>query len=220
MAARDSDRAKRRKAVQTPYMRRDSLYNPEYLDAERVLVRFAPLVESIVRKYRPWYGRYNTEQDAEDLRGDVQAEFLRLREKYDPSFGVDFPGYIKMNLERRIRYFIMRRQKHFGPEVLAFASDVTGNYMEAIPDDKAEEDISRVERVLSIPVEKFEDETYRDIIRSVLSDGEDVHSLAKRYNVTPRSMMAKIEAAGKYAREIMEQQAKQQMEYGDGKEET
>lgn len=196
-----------RKPLQTPYMRRDSIYNPEYLDAERALTRFTPLIESLLRKMRPWYGRYDNEQDIEDLRSNIQMEFLRLHERYNPAYGVDFPGYIKMNLERRVRYFVTRSQRRYGQELLTFASDnANTSFAESVPDEKAEKDLERIDRVESVPVEDLDDAVYRDIIRQILVEGTDIYTLAARYNVSARSMASRIDAAGRYARGIMEKQ--------------
>lgn len=193
-----------RKSLHTAYMRRDA-HNPEYLDAEHALARFTPLIDSIMRQLRSWYSRYDTRQDDEDLRSFIQTEFLRLHDRYDPSYGVDFPGYIKMNLERRVRYYVGRSQKRIGNEVLAFASDITGNYIESIPDEKAEREIGRIDCILSIPVEQIDDEVYRGIIEKIIA-GVDLYSLAAMYGVSPRSMAAKIDAAGKYARSVMQRE--------------
>lgn len=214
-----SEPAVKRKPVQTSYMRRDSEHNPEYLDAERALVRFSPLIENLMRKLRPWHSRYGSSQDMEDLRSIIQTEFLWLHYKYDPAYGVDFPGYIKMNLERRVRYCISRDHKKLGNEVLAFASDVTGNYMESLPDEKAEQEMNRVDFLASIPIEALEDAAHREIIRQVVEEKADIYTLAHRYNISPRSMAARIEAAGRYARSVMQmQETKSKRERQDDQE--
>lgn len=194
----------KRTPIRTQYMRRDCTYNPEYLEAERAFARFTPLIESIVRRLRSLCS-ITASYDIEDLRSIIHTEFLRLHEKYDPSYGVDFPGYIKLNLERRARYYVVRSQKHRGHEVLALESDMyDDDPIEAIPDETAQQDLGRVERIASVPIESIEDETVRDIIYRVLINKEDIHSLARRYNVSPRSMALKIDAAGQYVRQIMQ----------------
>lgn len=201
-----------RQPVHTPYIRRDSTHNPEYLDPERLLARFAPLIQSVQRQMQPCFGRYQNVQDAEDLRALIELEFLRLHERYDPSYGVDFPGYIKLYLERRVYYYVSRRNRSDDKEVLTFGSNVTNNYMESMPDHTAESDLQRVERIVSVPRDGFEDEFVRDIIEQILDHGADLDELADRYGITPRSMSMKIDAVGRYVRTRM-------MEREDGKKE-
>lgn len=224
----DDHREGLRRPIQTPYMRRDSVYNPEFLDTQRLLDRFAPLIESVIRQLRPWYIKYSSKQDAEDLRSIVQLEFLQLHENYNPSYGVDFPGYIKMYLRGRVNYCVARHSKRTSREVLGFSSGGTDRSIaEMIPDEKAAGALESVDRSASVPLGLIDNEMYRDIIRMVLEEGADTHTLAKKYNMSPRAMAQTIEAAGDYARQIMARQEEETAmfrstdeEDADGEKET
>lgn len=47
---------------------------------------------------------------SQDMRSEIQMEFLRLHSGYDPARGVDFPGYISMNLTHAEPIILSRLQ--------------------------------------------------------------------------------------------------------------
>lgn len=208
-----------RQPLQTPYMRRDSEHNPEFLDPERALARFAPLIDSIVRQLKTWRSNNGSVCDPEDLRSLAQLEFLHLHSRYDPAYGVDFPGYIKFNLRRRVIYAIDRMQRRTGREMLAFSPDGHRNVLELTADNNAEDEMDRVEWVASVPFDAIEDADCRRIVSEVLVEGKDISAMARERGITVRSMAAKIDAAGRAVRFFVQQRSGKEQPEEDAEEE-
>lgn len=210
-----------RKPIRARYLRRNADSNAEFLDAERMLERFTPLIENIVQQNRTWYMHHVTEYDIEDLRSIVQTEFLLLLERYDPSRNVDFQGYIKMFLERRVRGHIGAMRNRSSHELLTYTgNDGTCRPLEMVVDEHAERDMERVEYATSIPMNEIEDPSYRDIIQCILEENADVHTLADRYGVSPKAMLIRIEAVGRHVHQIMESAEHGQKEEGTERGQT
>ena len=100
-----------RKAILTTSCRRNAQNHPEFLDTEALLERFEPLLRSIHKKFCSYDGVFNTAEDQADLWAQIQYEFLRLRQTFDPRRGVDFPGYLKFHLQQRVYHYVTKQQK-------------------------------------------------------------------------------------------------------------
>ena len=161
---------------------RRSEYNPEFLDLNSLLNKFSPLFKSICRYFCSYAGILDKPYDIEDLYSQIQLEFLKLVKRYDPRRGVDFPGYIKLNLQNRIYYWVTRLQKLQNTERLLFWSedddeesdmDIDLYYMNQqyynLADPTNEQEQFRIEALMSLPWEKITDESDREMIIDILN---------------------------------------------------
>ena len=56
---------------------------------------------------------YN-QAEADDLQSYIDYQFIKLVKEYDPTSGVDFPGYIKSKLPLRVKHsYIKRKYAHY-----------------------------------------------------------------------------------------------------------
>lgn len=74
-------------------------------DVDALFVKFAPLRKSIQHKLTM---SVPSEADREDLISFINEQFVKLVKEYDPSSGVDFPGYITKMLTMRTKYLYVR----------------------------------------------------------------------------------------------------------------
>lgn len=102
MASKDlrsnlSHNTRRAREVPSRYTPENSEY--EFTrDVDRLWVQFEPLRKSVYRKLAP---SVPSIADREDLISFINEQFVKLVKEYDPTSGVDFPGYIsKMLLVR------------------------------------------------------------------------------------------------------------------------
>lgn len=112
-----------RKPIAINFLRR-SEYNPELLDIDTLLVKYTPLFKSICNHFCSYVGILDNPLDIEDLYNQIQLEFVKLVKRYDPRRGVDFPGYVKFNLQNRVYYWVIKLQKLHSVEKLTFNTDM------------------------------------------------------------------------------------------------
>ena len=171
--------------VRTPitieYNRRNE-YNPEFLDADALVVKYTPLFKSICRYFCSYAGILDKPYDTEDLYNQIQLEFIKLVRRYDPRRGVDFPGYIKLNLQNRVYYWVTKLQKLQNTEKLLFWSendneesdvDIDLHYMNQqyynLEDTNDEKEQFRIEALMSIPWEEITDVSDREMVEDILN---------------------------------------------------
>ena len=171
--------------VRTPiiieYNRRNE-YNPEFLDLDFLISKYTPLFKSICRYFCSYAGILDKPNDIEDLYSQIQLEFLKLVKRYDPRRGVDFPGYIKLNLQNRVYYWVTRLQKLQTTERLLFWSEENNEesdmeidlyYMNKqyynLTDPSNEQEKFKIESLMSIPWEELKDESDREMVIDILN---------------------------------------------------
>lgn len=147
----------KRKPINIPNYRRTE-YNPEFLDIDRLLVKYTPLIKSIHRYFCSYSGILDQPADMEDLYNQIQIEFVRLVKTYDPRRGVDFPGYIKFKLRHRVYYYVTKLQNTQKTEMTVLKTDDPNSisefnylpeYLEQA-DENYEDKIFRIEAIASI----------------------------------------------------------------------
>lgn len=179
-----------RQSIIDPYYKRNSDYNPEFLDKETLLVKFDPLIRSIHKYFCSYAGILDQQSDVQDLYHQIQLEFLNLAQRYDPKRGVDFPGYIKLNLRHRIYYYVTKIQKQNTYEYLSkpFGCD-GGDYVWQAdkPDKGVDEEFNRVEVLNSIPWDMLT-EIQRTLVVEVLYNHMALDQVAKAYGMPVKSV--------------------------------
>ena len=76
-------------------------------DPEKLLLQYDHLIRAVVKEQS---NKFNIYEDKRELYAQVVTTFFNLVKEYDPYSGVDFPGYIKINLSSRIRYSYVQAQ--------------------------------------------------------------------------------------------------------------
>ena len=109
MASKDlrsnlSHNTRRAREVPSRYTPENSEY--EFTrDVDRLWVQFEPLRRSVYRKLSP---SVPSVADREDLISFINEQFVKLVKEYDPTSGVDFPGYISKMLLIRSKGLYVR----------------------------------------------------------------------------------------------------------------
>ena len=182
----------KRTPIRIPHNRR-STFNPEFLDKEVLLEKFTPLIQSLHRYFCSYAGILNQPADVDDLYSQIQLEFLKLVQKYDPKRGVDFPGYVQFNLRHRIYYYVTKLQNRQNRECLLFRQDHSDNPIDIDdvwerPDESVPYEIFRIEALASIPWDEIPDESDRQLIRDILIEHKTLHEIAVSRRVLMKSV--------------------------------
>lgn len=176
----------KRVPIHVPHCRR-SEFNPEFLNKESLLERFAPLLQSLHRYFCSYAGILDQPADTTDLYSQIQLEFLKLVQRYDPKKGVDFPGYLKFNLRHRVYYYVNKIQNRKNKELLLHCQgqpcdpldiDSLGDSLWDTPDESVVQEISRVEALASIPWGDIPDESDRQLIQEILVEHKTIKEIA------------------------------------------
>lgn len=191
-----------RKPILTTSCRRNAENHPEFLDTEALLERFEPLLRSIHKKFCSYDGIFDQPDDTSDLYSQIQYEFLRLRQSYDPKRGVDFPGYIKFHLQQRVYHYVTKQQKLVNSEqpVKIYGSDdfdeksMELENMPELVDEDTEIAFEKAEAIASIPWEDIEDPAQVELIKEILFNGKTVEGIAKERKVSIKSIKEQLDA--------------------------
>ena len=176
----------KRTPIRIPHNRRNE-FNPEFLDKEFLLEKFTPLIQSLHRYFCSYSGILDQPADVADLYSQIQLEFLKLVQRYDPKRGVDFPGYVQFNLRHRVYYYVTRLQNRKNRELLLHRQEHSDNPIsiddvgESVwdrPDESVEQEIFRTEAIASIPWKDIPDESDRQLIHEVLVEHKTLHEIA------------------------------------------
>lgn len=188
-----------RKPIIIDFLRR-SEYNPEFLDVDFLLEKYVPLFKSICRHFCSYAGILDNSDDIEDLYNQIQLEFVKLVRRYDPRRGVDFPGYIKFNLQNRVYYWVTRLQKVQNTEKLVLSDDededieldiVDLNHIKSYyneVDSSSDQEKFRIEAIMCIPWEKL-NEVDKDMVIDVLNHFS-LEDIARKRHTTIQAVRA------------------------------
>lgn len=188
-----------RKAILTTSCRRNAQNHPEFLDTEALLERFEPLLRSIHKKFCAYDGVFNTPEDQTDLWAQIQYEFLRLRQTFDPRRGVDFPGYLKFHLQQRVYHYVTKQQKLANTEqpMKAYSDDFEEKprELENMPELIDEETPAAMERTVaieSIPWDRLSEEQ-AELVREIIFNKKLVETIAKERKVSIKSVKTQLD---------------------------
>lgn len=196
----------KRVPIRIPHNRR-SVFNPEFLDKEALLEKFTPLIQSLHRYFCSYAGILDQPADIDDLYSQIQFEFLKLVQKYDPKRGVDFPGYIQFNLRYRVYYYVIKLQNRQNRECLLLRQDHSDNPIDIDdvgdsiwdkPDESAEYEIFRTEAMASIPWESIPEESDRQLIHEILVEHKTLNEIAIDRHVMVRDVQQQFDRLCKF----------------------
>lgn len=173
----------------------------DYLSIDVLLERFDPLMRSIHRLFTSYNGVYDQEADCQDLWSQIQYEFIRLYHSFDPTRGVDFPGYIKFHLQNRIYHYVMKEQKKCFAEAPATAYGEDGEdkmnmeNQEDLIDLEAVRSLERVEALASLDWSTVIGQKNRELMENILFKGKTLEELAYDEGVTLKVMRLRLHFA-------------------------
>lgn len=156
------------------YNRRNH-YNPEFLNMDFLLQKYAPLLKSLHRYFCSYSGILDQPVDVDDLYKQIEFEFIKLAKKYDPRRGVDFSGYIKLNLRHRVFYYVIKNQSQQKTELLLLQAADSDDAIEMdslvdnLYDESTENAMRRIEAVNSIPWDKITSDLDKSMILDILN---------------------------------------------------
>ena len=199
----NKDKIKRRpimrKAILTTSCRRNAQNHPEFLDTEALLERFEPLLRSIHKKFCSYDGVFNTPEDQADLWAQIQYEFLRLRQTFDPRRGVDFPGYLKFHLQQRVYHYVTKQQKLSNIEqpMRVYSDDFEEKpreleNMPELVDEETPAAMERTEAIESIPWGRLS-EDQAELVREIIFNKKLVETIAKERKVSIKSVKTQLD---------------------------
>ena len=206
------DKVKRRpimrKAILTTSCRRNAQNHPEFLDTEALLERFEPLLRSIHKKFCSYDGVFNTPEDQADLWAQIQYEFLRLRQTFDPRRGVDFPGYLKFHLQQRVYHYVTKQQKLSNTEqpMRVYSDDFEEKpreleNMPELVDEETPAAMERTEAIESIPWDRLSEEQ-AELVREIIFNKKLVETIAKERKVSIKSVKTQLDEICELFRKI------------------
>lgn len=187
----------KRVPIQIPHNRR-SKFNPEFLDKDFLLEKFTPLIQSLHRYFCSYAGILDQPADVADLYSQIQLEFLKLVKKYDPTRGVDFPGYIHFNLRNRVYYYVTKLQNRQNKELLLIKQEdsnepIDMNDLWEKPDESVTQEVFRIEALASLPWDKITDESDRDLIREILVEHKTLYEISRSRRVLVKVVQQQFE---------------------------
>lgn len=190
---------------------------PENLDTEDLLVRFVPLMKSVYRYFSSYVGIFNQYNDYEDLYSQIQFEFCKLCMNYNPNYGVDFLGYIKLHLQNRVYHYVTKQQKVVNKEILRKSFTSGGNEERILEienflnlvDLEPEREFDRVEAIASLDWKAVTGKKHKQLIQGVLFERKSLEELAEREGVSIKVMRLRMYFA---CNKLVEYAKRRQME--------
>lgn len=176
--------------------------SPEYLDVETLMEKFTPLMRSIYKLFSSYNGIFVQQADYDDLYSQIQLEFIKLCREYDPTRGVDFPGYIKFHLQNRVYHYVTKEQRRQQKEQTAksFGYDYDDkpmdmeNYPELIDMD-ALKAFEKADAIASLDWRAIVGKKHRALIEGVLFKNKTLEEMAEEEGVTMKVMRLRLHFA-------------------------
>lgn len=177
----------------------------DYLNIDRLLEQYDPLIKSIYNRFSSYNGLCNNSDDYEDLKAQIQFEFVKLCREYNPTRGVDFPGYIKMLLQQRVYHHITKLQRIQQNETVSYTKSYDyGNEasldfdnMYELADENVQKELERVEALASLDWRAIVGRKHKYLIESILFEGKTIEEIAKLEGVTIKTVRLRLHFACK-----------------------
>ena len=171
-------------------------YKNNYLNIDELLVQYRPIMASIYKKFSKFNNLFYCQQDYDDLKSQIEFEFIRLCTEYNPTRGVDFPGYIKMHLQQRVYHYVTKHQKcvrreltmpekgeNYEQEEVLSAVDLTN-----VQDYSVERQFEKVIALHSINWDNIKGEKHRKLIHDIIKEGRTVEEIAQIEGVPAKTV--------------------------------
>lgn len=169
---------------------------PDYLDINQLLIDYAPLMKSVYKTFSKFNNLYTSLDDYEDLKAQIQYEFVKLCQEYNPARGVDFPGYIKFHFQQRVYHYVTKLQKTKQKELVIYSRDNDGESEDSInfentelmADRDADIAFNRAEALACLDWNALPNKKCRRLVESILFEGKTIEQLAADEGIPVKTM--------------------------------
>lgn len=191
----------------------------DYLDVDKLYEQYKPLMNSIFKKFTKYTNVFQNSFDYEDLKSQIELEFMKLCSEYNPTRGVDFPGFIKMHLQQRVYHYVTKLQKRASMEMpityRAFDDNDQpmvdlDNSLELIDEDTMKE-FERIEALASLDWRAVTGKKHRHLIESILYEKKSIEEIAELEGVPVKVIRLRLHFACERLREFNDRK----VEYSD-----
>lgn len=175
----------------------------DYLDMDKLMTAYTPLMKSIYRRFSSYNNLYHSKDDYDDLESQIQFEFVKLCNEYNPARGVDFPGYIKFHLQQRVYHRITKLQRIRQKEVSSHTksgdedSDNTSNLNDFsnVQDMESEYKFELVEAIANLDWSLVKNKENIELIRDVLFNHKSLEEIAAEEGVNIKIIRNRLTSA-------------------------
>ena len=186
----------------------------EYLNIPELLIKYNPLISSIYRLFSSYNGIFDQVSDCQDLRSQIESEFVKLCNEYDPTRGVDFPGYIKMHLQNRVYHFVTKEQRKNSKEQPARVMSM-GEDDESMIDSEntirlldTHSEYEKAEARASLNWDAIVGKKHRKLVEDIMFRGKTLEELSEEEGVAIKVLRLRLHFACKrlieYSNEVEE----------------
>lgn len=181
----------------------------DYLDIEKLMVAYTPLMKSIYKRFSRFNNLFHTQADYEDLEAQIQFEFVKLCNEYNPARGVDFPGFIKFHLQQRVYHHVTKLQKVRQKETLVYTREYDGEQDDSIDFDNSQNLIDedsikafeRVEALASLDWNVISGKKHKWLIEQILFEHKTLEEIAAEEGVAIKVIRLRLYFACNYLME-------------------
>ena len=200
----------------------------DYLNSEKLLKDYSPLMKSIYKKFVKFNNLFYSSDDYEDLEAQIQYEFIKLCSEYNPTRGVDFPGFIKFHLQQRVYHHITKLQKTRQKETVVYERDHNGEHNDSIDfsntetliDDSVERDFERVEALSCLDWSAVPGKKHKWLIEAILYEDKSIEDIAREEGVSVKIVRLRLYSACNFLIEHAKKQDEEQERILKLKQET
>ena len=175
----------------------------DYLDIDKLYEQYKPLMSSIFKKFVKYTNALKNTQDYEDLKSQIELEFVKLCNEYTPTRGVDFPGFIKMHLQQRVYHYVTKLQKRTSMEGVVTSKPFEDseqpmvnldNSLELIDEDTIK-DFDKIEALSSLDWRAITGKKHRHLLEAVLYEGKTIEEIAELEGVSVKVVRLRLHFA-------------------------
>lgn len=171
----------------------------DYLDIEKLLVRYEPLIKSIYKHFASYNNLFFSQEDYDDLQSQITLEFVKLCREYNPTVGVDFPGFLKIHLQQRVYHFITKTQKTKQREKVVETREYDGDEEESfdfaeVADLSSEYEFDKVEALMALDFAAVANKKQKFLIESILYEEKTLEEIAEEEGVSVREIKSRFNA--------------------------
>lgn len=191
----------------------------DYLDIDKLYEQYKPLMNSIFKKFTKYTNVFHDSSDYEDLKSQIEFEFVKLCNEYTPTRGVDFPGFIKMHLQQRVYHYVTKLQKRVSMETTVTSRTFDDsdqpmmdldNSLELVDED-AMKDFEKIEALASLDWRAITGKKHRHLLEAILYEHKSIEEIAELEGVPIKVVRLRLHFACERLKEFNDKKT----EYSD-----
>lgn len=172
----------------------------DYLNIENLLIKYEPLLKSIYKHFASYNNLFFSQDDYNDLQSQINLEFVKLCREYNPTKGVDFPGYLKIHLQQRVYHYITKiqktKQREKAVETKTYSGDDEDSFdLSEVADITSEYEFDKIEALDALDLSIFTDKRHKFLIEAVIFEEKSLEEIAAEEGVPLREIKSRFTAA-------------------------